>query len=160
MILRFLTRPSHRKMSMLLSFALFAALALPAWGELGANVSSVQADQAKLKGSLKVTSSANYQIHEIQTAQGTTVREYVSPSGTVFGVAWQGQFAPDLRQLLGSYFDEYMQAAAQTRKTGRGPVTIQTSDLVVQRGGHMRFLVGRAYLPQMVPQGVSADEIK
>lgn len=147
-----------RKICLLLSVAVFV-FALPARAELGANVSSIQADQAKLKGSVRVTSAANYQIHEIQTGQGSRVREYVSSSGTVFAVAWQGQSTPDLHQLLGQYFDQYLQAA-QSTKTGRGPKRIALPNLVVERGGHMRYLVGRAYLPQMIPQGVTSDEIK
>jgi hypothetical protein len=30
----------------------------------------------------------------------------------------------------------------------------------VQSGGHMRAFRGRAYLPQLLPAGVSGDEIK
>lgn len=143
-----------------ISLAILLFLVSPAWAGLGGNTVSVKADQEKLQGSLQITKTANYEVHEIQSAQGIRVREYVAPSGTVFGVAWQGPATPDLRQLLGSYFDQYVQAAAQSRKAGRGPVTVQLPGLVVQRGGHMRFLVGRAYLPEMVPQGVAADEIK
>ncbi len=134
-------------------------LALPAWAELGGSVASVQADQQKMKGSLQMTSAAAYQIHEIRSTQGAKVREYVGPSGTVFGVAWEGPWKPDLRQLLGPYFDQYVQAA-QGNRTTRGPATVQLPGLVVQTGGHQRSFFGRAYLPQMIPQGASADAIR
>lgn len=146
-----------RKMSLLLS-VLFLMFTLPAWAELGANVVSVQADQAKLKGTLHVTSAGNYQIHEIQTAQGA-VREYVAPSGNVFGVAWSGQFPPDLRQILGTYFDQYVNVP-RGKRMARGPVTLETPNFVIERGGHQGFFFGRAFVPQMVPQGVSAASIK
>jgi hypothetical protein len=37
---------------------------------------------------------------------------------------------------------------------------VHQSGLVVETGGHMGAFVGRAYLPQALPQGVSADDIK
>lgn len=141
-----------------LCIALFL-FASPAWGELGGNVASIKIDQQSMHGSLQVSSAANYQVHEIQTAQGATVREYVSTSGAVFGVAWNGRFTPDLRQLLGPYFDQYVNAVQGT-KTIRGPVSVQLPGFVIQRGGHQGSFSGRAYLPQMVPQDVSADAVK
>lgn len=143
----------------LLAIITLLVVALPSWAELGGNIASVKTDQEKMSGSLKVTAASAFEIHEIQSAQGTKVREYVSPAGTVFGVAWEGPSKPDLRQLLGSYFNQYINAA-QSAKTRRGPVTIEVPGLVVQTGGHMRSFVGRAYLPQMIPQGASADAIK
>jgi Protein of unknown function (DUF2844) len=135
------------------------ALALPAAAELGGNISSIQADQEHMKGTRRVTTNAAYSVHEIQAATGTMVREFVSPSGTVFAVAWQGPATPDLQQLLGAYFDQFTQAI-QTKHAGRGPVSIRQEGLVVEAGGHMRSFTGRAYLPQMMPQGVSSDAIK
>lgn len=135
-------------------------LGLPAWAELGGNAISIKADQDKMNGALKVTTTLNYQVHEIQSPEGVRVREYVAPNGTVFGVSWQGPWKPDLRQLLGPYFDQYVRAVQSSPKTTRGPSTIQLPGLVVQSGGHMRAFVGRAYLPQMVPQGVSTDAIQ
>ena len=49
-------------------------------------------------------------MHEITTTTGV-VREFVSPGGAVFGVAWDGQFPPDLQQLLGPYYQQAQQAA-------------------------------------------------
>ena len=53
---------------------------------------------------MRVTSSDTYTVHEMRASTGTTVREYVSASGKVFGVAWEGPTLPDLRQVLGVYF--------------------------------------------------------
>ena len=80
----------------------------------------------------------------------------------MFAVAWQGPWPPDMRQLLAAYFVEYQQALqSQTNsRAGRRPLTIQQPGLVVQSGGHMRSFAGRAYIPQMLPQGVSAEEIR
>ena len=73
-----------------------------------------------------------------------TVKEYLSPNGTVFAVSWRGPRPPDLSQLLGSYFAEYQTAAAAPHAQ-RGHLLVQTENLVVETSGHMRDLRGRAY---------------
>lgn len=128
------------------------------FGALGGDASSIASDQVHMKGSLRVVRAAAYTMHEIQAPTGTTVRQYVSPAGKVFGVAWQGPFKPDLQQVLGNYYQQYVAAARERR--GRGPVTIQVPGLVVQSGGHQRSFVGRAYVPEMLPDGVRLEEIK
>ena len=140
-------------------FLAIVMLALPAWAELGGNAASIKADQNKMNGTLKVTTTSNYVVHEIQSPEGVKVREYVGSGGTIFGVSWQGPFKPNLKQLLGPYFDQFVNAA-QAHRTTRGPATVQLPGLVVETGGHMRSFVGRAYIPQMVPQGVSANSIQ
>ena len=105
---------------------------------------------------------AAYKVQEIAAPTGTVVREYVSTSGKVFAVAWQGPWPPDMRQILGNYFGQYQQAA-QTQansRAGRHPLIIQQSGFVLQAGGHMRSFAGRAYIPDMVPQGVSAEALR
>jgi hypothetical protein len=136
-----------------------AVLCIPAFCVLGQDVSSVASDQARMKASVRVVVANSYSVHEMQTPTGTAVRQFVSPAGTVFAVTWQG-FSPDLQQLLGEYFEEYVTAASsQPARRGRG-VFIDTGDLVVETGGHMRFAVGRAYLRSKVPQGVDADALR
>ena len=59
--------------------------------------------------------SQSYKVHQLTTANGPTVREYVSPQGVVFGIAWQGRFMPNVNQLLGTYVTNLQTAtAAQT----------------------------------------------
>jgi hypothetical protein len=129
---------------------------------LGDNVSSVKADQTEMKGAIRVTQAHSFAIHEITAEHGTVVREFVSPDGTVFGVAWQGQFIPNLQQLLGKYFDQYSEAAIAQKASyvGRRPLNVQLPGLVVQMSGQMRAYSGRAFLPRIVPQGVVTDSIR
>ena len=139
-------------------------LALP-WGSfaaLGGDATTVLTDQLKMQGSLRTTSADAYNVHEIQVPTGVTVKEFVSPSGKVFAVSWQGPFHPDLRQLLGAYYEPYTQAVQAQRATrkGRGPLLIQEPGLVIQISGHMRSFVGRAYVPQMMPAGVKVEDIR
>ena len=91
-----------------------AMLVLPfsASGSLGGDSASIQADQRQMEGTLRVAAAANYRQFEIQTPAGVLAREYVSSTGQVFAVVWEGPSLPDIRQLLGSYFDQYVQAAS------------------------------------------------
>lgn len=135
------------------------ATGVPAFAALGGDLSSVQADQARLHASERIIPAQNYTVHEMQTERGTLIRQFVSPGGSVFAVSWQGS-APDLEQLLGTYFEQYMQAAqAQPSRRARG-VHIDTGDFVLESGGHMRFVSGRAFLRSKLPSGVSSDQIR
>jgi len=136
------------------------AVPFPVWASLGDNVTSVQSDNAHMKGTLRSVATQRYVKHEIQVPTGQIVREFVSPDGNVFGVAWEGPYQPDLQQVLGSYFEQMKQAVASQRRHGRGPISIETSGLVFQQGGHPRNFHGRAYAPAMVPHGVDVAEIQ
>lgn len=151
--------PNGRTILLLLPSVLLA-LAFPAWASLGDSVTSVQNDKARMKGTLRSVATQAYVQHEIQVPNGQLVREFVSPEGTVFGVAWEGPFQPDLQQLLGSYFAPVKQAVAAQQRHGHGPIFVETSGFVFQQGGHARSFHGRAYVPSMVPQGVDVTEIQ
>jgi Protein of unknown function (DUF2844) len=125
---------------------------------LGEPEASVTADVAQLKGSINVTDRSSYRVHEIQLSSGTVVREFVGLDGKVFAIAWKGPTIPNLRQILGQYFQNYV-TAASAKHLGHNHLQIQQSDLVVQAGGHMRAFSGRAYLPQAVPGGVSVGDL-
>ena len=143
----------------LIGLVLLLLAGLPAFGELGGDISTVSTDQARLKANLQVMRTNNYSVHEISSSEGSTVREYASAEGKIFAVAWEGPYIPDLRQLLGKYFQQFSQAAQ--RRTGpRGPLKIEEPGLVVQSGGHMRSFFGRAYLPDMLPTDVRPEEIR
>lgn len=127
--------------------------------ELGGNPDSVLTDQTHMKGELLIKPQANYTVHEITLPSGTVVREYVSLSGTVFAVAWNGPAMPDLRQLFGSYFAQFVDAAKMQHES-RGRLHVATTGLVVQSSGHMRAFFGRAYLPKLMPPNVAIDAIR
>jgi hypothetical protein len=141
---------------------LVLATGLPAWASLGGDATSIQADQIHLQGTRTTKPAESYTVHEIQSATGTVVREYVSPQGKVFAIAWHGPWLPDLRKLLGGYFEQY-RAAVQSRsgtRMVRKPVVIDQPGLVVQIGGHVRAFAGRAYVPGMLPSGVRGEDIE
>jgi hypothetical protein len=138
-----------------------AMLALPmcASATLGAEGASTEADRASMGGSLRVLAGPAYAIHEIETPSGTIIREYVSPTGRVFAIAWEGPSIPDLRQALGNYFERYT-AAAAGKQAGQPQVEVREPDLVVQARGHMRAFSGRAYLPELMPDRVTVEQLR
>jgi hypothetical protein len=150
-----------------LAGALLLALSAPAFAVLGDNAASVLTDQARMKGTLTSVDNQTYVMHEITASSGAKVREYVTPGGAVFGVAWEGQFAPNFEQLMGPYYQQAQQAIAQQKAAQqasqsprrRGPVFIDTPGLVFAQSGHMRSFHGMAYVPQLIPQGVQASDI-
>jgi hypothetical protein len=153
--------PGCPRSSPIHGFVILLVLTLPmaAFAALGENESSIQADQDQMRATRSITRTATHAVHELQTPVGHVIREYVSPSGTVFGIAWQGPTKPDLKQLLGSHFDE-LQPSTQTTRIRRGPVVIRQPGLVFEMGGHMRAFAGRAYIPELLPAGVEADSIR
>ena len=141
-----------------ISLVLFAVASAPAFATLGENVSTVQTDQARMRASIRTTKTSAYTLHELQSPSGTVVREFVSPAGTVFAVSWQGPSLPDLRQALGKYFDTYVQA--MQKHLAHGPRIVQEQGLVVQVTGHQRSISGRAYLSDLLPQGVGPEDVR
>jgi hypothetical protein len=126
---------------------------------LGGKVASVAADQKQMKASLKVSSNGRYEVHELQIAGGNVVREFVSPDGNVFGIAWTGSAVPQYSQLLGGYTDR-INEAAQSRRYHRAPLAINEPGFVFSAMGHMRYYAGRAYIPSLIPAGVQVEEIR
>jgi hypothetical protein len=147
----------------LLAGLVLSSLLLPfrASAALGGDVTSVEADRQQMKATRAVTAHEAYSVHEITAPYGTVVREYVSPDGQVFGVAWLGTTVPNLHQLLGDYYSQFDQAAAAQRTPRRrGPLVINEPGLVVAAGGHMRAYRGKAYIPSLLPAGVQPEDIR
>ncbi len=128
---------------------------------LGETAQSIEKDQKALSAMRNSSSvRTGYTVHEIDSGS-TVVREYISPSGIVFAVAWNGLVHPDLTQLLGQYTGEYQEALKKTApKHGRRRLQVKANRVIVEKWGHMRNLQGRAYVPELIPSGVNIDEIR
>jgi len=135
-----------------------ACLSAPALAALGGDATSVAADRAHLKGTLRVTPTVDYTVHEIQTPAGIVVREYVSTSGKVFAVSWRGPGIPDLSQLLGSYSAQLTQAANRPHYNHHR-LNVESPEVMLQSGGHLRSFFGRAWVPALLPQNFSVNDI-
>ena len=155
----------HKRLkAMFLGLGLVAATivsAQQARATLGETADSLATDRKALSAVRRSTTArTGYTVEEIES-DSTIVREYAALSGVVFGIAWNGLVHPDLAPLLGSYEDEYSQALRQApRKKGRRRLQVKTERVIVEKWGHMRNLQGRAYVPALLPAGVSVDEIK
>ncbi|MFI4866899.1 MAG: DUF2844 domain-containing protein [Steroidobacterales bacterium] len=128
---------------------------------LGSDLSSVRADSIVLHGVVRTTALVEYDVHEIDAAAGLTVREFVTRGGTVFALSWAGPVPPDLQLLLGNYFGAYAAGLAALKSSGRNrSVRVELTDLIVESGGHLRAYSGRAYLPALMPAGVSIADLR
>ena len=128
---------------------------------LGERADSVATDSKALSAVKRSTTVRSGYTVQVIEAEATTVREYIAPSGIIFGIAWNGMTHPDATKLLGSYVGEYDQALKQSpRKPGSRQHQVKTGRLVVEKWGHMRNLQGRAYDPNLLPPGVNSEDIK
>ena len=121
------------------------------------------ASGAASSASTSASAAASYTVRETTLGNGTVVREYLAADGSVFGIAWRGPQMPDLNDLLGSYFPQYVagvKAVRAARGGTRGPVSVDQSGLVVRSGGHMGAFSGQAWLPPALPAGVSGSDIQ
>jgi len=154
----------HIRCSMVIGLGLLVAISMTAQrvqATLGESADSVESDRNALSAVRHPASTRDrYTIQEIGS-DSVAVREYISPSGIVFGISWNGLIHPDLTELLGSYADEYQKALQLSpRKRGQRHLQVETDRVVVEKWGHRRNLQGRAYAPALIPPGVSVDEIK
>lgn len=134
----------------------------PARAVLGQTKVSVELDRAAMGGRVQSTLAQGYSVETI-TVAGMSVKEYVASDGTVFAVAWKGTGVPNLRLLLGTYFDEYLDALTELQNKKpriRRPLMVKTTNLVVERSGHARNTWGRAFIPSRLPATVSPKDIQ
>jgi hypothetical protein len=126
-------------------------------------VSSAAVAHAAASGAAAAASTpSSYTVRATTLGNGTVVREYLAQDGTVFGLAWNGPQMPNLNDLLGTYFPQYLAGvqAARAVRGGHGPVAVDQDGLVVHSGGHMGAFAGQAWLPQALPAGVSGSDIQ
>lgn len=145
-------------MNLRIGLVLLGLVPLSAMAALGDDVNSVQGDRLHMKVQTYSTqTAAAYTAHEMTDAQGVSIREFVAPGGKVFAVSWSGAAKPDLQQLLGSYFPQFVGSSAGRR--GHGVLTIHDPGLVVVAGGRMRAFFGKAWVPALVPANVDVNSL-
>jgi hypothetical protein len=142
-------------------FLLAASFEAPhARASLGEGAESIERDRSALNGNTQKTVKDSYSVQEIDAGR-RKVREFLRQDGTVFAVSWRGPVPPDLGVLLGKYYDEYRNARGEPpAEIKRGERTTRSDHAIVQEGGHMRDVQGRAYVPGLVPPGVDIAEVR
>ena len=155
----------HHRRAMLLQ-GLVACIALAgssaAFAALGGDAGSVAIDRVAFAAQLRTTATLQYDVHEISSG-AQTVHEYVSRQGQVFAVTWQGAVRPNMRQLLGEYFGRFQSAAVVAHQQNPGQhrqFHLARPDLVIVSSGRLRNFRGIAYLPTLMPAGVTADQLQ
>ncbi len=127
---------------------------------LGEGADSLPRDRMALRASAdSVTAFNAYDVHEVTTEDGSRVREYVSRSGTIFGVAWSGRTKPDLSALLAAHYAHYLQAAAATHFNHK-VLSFSSGDFAMQIMKLPRGFTGFAYVPALLPSGTTAQDIR
>jgi Protein of unknown function (DUF2844) len=129
------------------------------YAALGESGASIARDREAMRGSLRTLPMTRYDVHELRIDSGTVVREYVTPAGKVFAVTWEGPQVPDLKLLLGAYFERYT-AAAQAHRTGHHVLSIATPELVMTAVKFQRKASGRVYVPALMPGDVTDQELR
>ena len=104
-------------------------------------------------------SAAPYTTHRSVDANGVTIREYVLPGNVVFAVTWDGPVRPDMSALLGSYFPNFTNAAAE-RARGVGPMIEHNGEFHIESAGRAGRFFGKAYLPRLVPANVRVEQLQ
>jgi hypothetical protein len=127
---------------------------------LGATREDLLRDAAALQTArVTITSREGYDVHEMISADGTTVRAYVEPGGRVFAVTWSGRVQPDLRVVLGPYYARFLEAARAPHPSHH-VLSINTPDLVLSVVKLPRGFAGRAHLPSLVPARTAVDTLR
>jgi Protein of unknown function (DUF2844) len=141
-----------------LACLLIQGLPQPARAALGGSAASVESDRVSMKGLTRPVPTGSVQKQELQLPSGTVVIEYLTSNGLVYAVTWHGPLLPDLHQVLGNYFANYQTAARQPVVRHR-LVRLTSPDIVIESSGKMRAFTGRAWVPAMLPAGVTSADI-
>lgn len=150
----------NQHMKLFLLFTVLFTLQKPALAQLGGDTLVTHPSvSVKRTENLVRRNSNGYTVQKIITADEIEIHEYKNDAGRVFALYWSGNSKPDLRVFLGEYFGRYSQELNKPL-SGRHPVNIQDSDLIVQTGGTMRNYFGIAFLPMHSPQNFKLEDIQ
>jgi Protein of unknown function (DUF2844) len=144
--------------SLTLACLLLQGLPHTARAALGGSSASIETDRVAMNGLTRPVATSALQKQELQLPSGTVVTEYLTATGAVYAVTWHGPTLPNLRQLLGNYFANY-QTAARQPAVRRRVVRMNSPDIVIESTGKMRGFNGRAWVPALLPAGVTAADI-
>jgi len=151
---------SSLKFLQLVICALLAMSLSNSWAELGGKKTSTLVGSIYSKAPHKAASNSDFEVDKITLDSGTVITEYVSLSGTVFGVSWTGPTKPNLKEIFGNSNYERYVSHVQKTASPRARLNLNDSDLVIESSGHQGHFFGRAFLPLEVPPNMKTDEIQ
>ena len=152
-----MTSSNWKRRSLVLSLCL---VCLPAVASLGGNEQSIDSERVRMHAYRSVRAQVGYTVHELTTADGSRIRQFVDASGQVFAVSWTAQHKPDLSALLGASFPTYAQAARTAGERGGVQRRFRhaSADLIVQSNGHLHLFNGYALRRSLVPTAFVARD--
>jgi hypothetical protein len=142
-----------------LASLLFQGLPQSARAALGGTADSIETDRVSMKALTRPVTTGALRKQELQLPSGTVVTEYLGSNGLVYAVTWHGRSLPNLQQILGNYFADYKTAARQPVVRHR-LVRVNSPDLVIESSGRTRAFTGRAWVPAMLPSGVTPADLQ
>jgi hypothetical protein len=152
-----LVKSARMRMSVLVAGIFISHAALAGLGE---SADAISHDRTALRATAEtVTPLVAYDVHEMTTEDGSRVREYVSRSGTIFAVAWNGRTKPDLSALLAAHYADYLKAAASNH-FNHHVLSISNGDFAMRIMKLPRGFTGSAHVPALLPTGTTAQDIR
>ena len=153
-----MTSSKHRR---LWAMVFVAAPAVSAWAGLGEGQSSIDTDRVRMSARHSVARVQQYAVHDLTTADGSRVQQYVAGNGRVFAVRWNTLYKPDLTTLLGPSYPGYASAArlAAQRAGIQRQFRHADLDLVLQSSAHLHVFSGFAFRRSMLPRGLDPHQI-
>ncbi len=146
----------------LIMLLLLAVIPRESAAALGEHESSSEKDRKHFHGfRQQVNESGSYVLNIIST-EANVIREYSNPNGMIFAVTWRGFSHPDLTTLLGAHWAEFNtqhNLDSNRHPQGKRILKMDTSTIKYEEGGRMGSVYGRAYIPSLVPDGVSPEEL-
>jgi hypothetical protein len=140
----------------IVALSLCLGAAQDARATLGGDIASVATNEQNLGAVRQVQQLGVAERHDLTLPSGVVVHEYVSAGGVVYAITWRGPRMPNLRELLGPYFAELATRAPQA---GHNRLSYTGKDLEIRSAGHRHSFGGRAWIPSLVPPGVSLDTL-
>ncbi len=126
---------------------------------LGGSPDAFNSEGTKVVASVS-SAVSSYVVRDTTLSTGTHVREFISGSGVVFAVTWEGPVLPDMKSLLGRHFNTMLAESEKTPKAGRSRLEIDQPEVVINMGGHMRAYEGSAWVPAQFPAGFTANDVR
>jgi len=139
-----------------LLIVLLTAQATASWASLGDGEGAIVGDRMRMRALHSVTRGPQYSVHELKAADGSRVREYVTPNGIVFAVSWKTLYKPDFADILGSRYPAFADSLMQAARRGgiQRQFRHQGADLIVLSTGHLNVYAGYAYSQSLLPSGL------
>ena len=101
---------------------------------------------------------SGYTVREIHYGRAL-MREFIAPSGVVFALDWKGMPRSDVKGLLGSSADERLEDLLPIFGRRDSATGVSERDIIWEKSGPPGDFQGRAYVPCLVPSGVTIGDV-